>query len=103
MSLPESVPIHYGIKGCKRGYRTPCGRNTIGFPYIWVTEKHEEVTCGRCLRSSVLKVHIQDYGKADGIGQCGAEGRTMSHHELKRGRITCSKCIAVYQKEAKAS
>ena len=34
---------------------------------------------------------------------CGREGeRTMSRHEIKRGRITCARCLEVYaEREAK--
>lgn len=36
------------------------------------------------------------YVEKDHIGLCGGEGRTMTHHELSRGRITCPDCIVIY-------
>ena len=41
-------------------------------------------------------VHLQNHGKAAGVALCGANGKTMSHHEIKRGRITCATCLATY-------
>ena len=41
-------------------------------------------------------VHLQDYRKADGVALCGENGKTMSHHEIKRGRITCATCLTTY-------
>ena len=45
-------------------------------------------------------VHLQDPRATDGNGLCGATGRTMSHHEIKRGRISCGACLIehAYQK-----
>jgi len=44
--------------------------------------------------SAELKTHLQDYGKPAGTARCGAAGvETMSHHEIKRGRITCPECL----------
>ena len=37
---------------------------------------------------------LQGYGQPDGVGRCGRSNKTMSHHELKRGRITCPECLA---------
>ena len=39
------------------------------------------------------EIHLQNYGKSDGTGKCGKQGKTMSHHELKRGKITCVECL----------
>ena len=44
-------------------------------------------------------VHLQNYGQPDGTALCGAQGRTMSHHELKRGRITCPACITAHARQ----
>ena len=40
-------------------------------------------------------IHIQHPRLPDGIGNCGESGRCMSHHEIKRGRITCTECIRI--------
>ena len=40
--------------------------------------------------------HLQDYKQPMDSSLCGDAGRTMSHHELKRKRITCSRCIQLY-------
>ena len=43
------------------------------------------------------RVHLQDYRAGDGVAVCGAINvRTMSHHELKRNRITCPPCMRIY-------
>lgn len=42
-----------------------------------------------------METHLADYGAATG-SLCGADGRAMSHHEIKRGRITCRECLARY-------
>ena len=48
-------------------------------------------------------VHLQDYGNPDGTTLCGTNGKTMSHHEIKRGRITCAACLATYTPPAKSA
>ena len=43
------------------------------------------------------RIHLQDYRFIDGTAVCGDfQVKTMSHHELKRNRITCPPCIRVY-------
>ena len=48
-------------------------------------------------------VHLQDYGKPDGTALCGSNGKTMSHHEIKRGRITCAACLTSYTPPVKSA
>ena len=39
-------------------------------------------------------VHLQDTGQPDGVALCGCiRVKTMSHHEIKRQRITCAACL----------
>ena len=45
-------------------------------------------------------IHIYD-ASATGVGICGVEGRTMSWHEIKRGRITCGNCLMKYDARRK--
>ena len=42
------------------------------------------------------QVHLQDYKHSMDTSLCGGRGRIMSHHELKRNRITCSRCVYLY-------
>ena len=44
-------------------------------------------------KNPVELVHLQKYDKPDGTGLCNAIGKTMSHHEIKRGKITCPGCL----------
>ena len=37
----------------------------------------------------------------DHIGLCGGEGRTMSHHELARGKINCDRCLKIWSDNLK--
>ena len=44
------------------------------------------------------EIHIQDYRSPDGTGRCGVEDvKTMSAHEIKRGRINCVPCLQSIQ------
>ena len=51
-------------------------------------------------------VHLQDASAIytgdhlQGWAVCGAYGRTSSHHELKRGGITCAECLAEHARRA---
>ncbi|MDD9989027.1 MAG: hypothetical protein OXQ31_22340 [Spirochaetaceae bacterium] len=48
-----------------------------------------------------LKTHLQDSAQPDGTARCGAvEVVTMSHHEIKRGRITCAECLMAVHDDA---
>lgn len=35
------------------------------------------------------------------LALCGEVGKTMSAHEVKRGRITCRRCLELYSLEKK--
>ena len=37
--------------------------------------------------------HLQDPANPHDAPLCGQSGRTMSHHEIKRGRINCPHCL----------
>ena len=131
---------HMGIDG-KRGVKTPCGRNNIGF-CLFFSYDAAEVTCKPCKRTNAFKlieaqagpteepeptttettehdtevaptlmghmgaahaettIHLQDYTQLDGVGLCGESGRTMSHHEIKRGRISCGECLQRHSEPA---
>ena len=42
-------------------------------------------------------VHLQNYSQPEGTALCGLVGaRTVSRHEIKRGRITCPNCLAIH-------
>lgn len=47
-------------------------------------------------------IHLQDYASgSDGVSLCGrSDVTTMSHHEIKRGRISCSDCLREYSDPA---
>ena len=55
-------------------------------------------------------VHLPDYSQPDAnrpgefpTAKCGAENaRTMSAHEIKRGRVTCPDCLALHGEEQAA-
>ena len=52
------------------------------------------------------KIHLQNLRRFyhtdhDGGATCGAkvsDSKIMSHHELKRGKITCGKCLTIFAK-----
>ena len=51
----------------------------------------------------IMKMHIYKSRKIDGTWHdstlCGADGKSMSWHEVKRGRITCPECLVRFIKE----
>lgn len=43
--------------------------------------------------------HLQGSSQNGHNAACGRSGRTLSRHELKRGRVNCPDCIDLYRKE----
>lgn len=100
-TVPEAVRP-YAFRICRR-----CGLEPLaGYRDMTAAEIEAEAKGARDAETRP-HVHLPDYGHPDftphdtqGPAKCGAENvRTMSHHEIKRGRITCPRCLSLHAGE----
>ena len=76
------------------GYCPDCGtKMDQANSFIGFVHGVNGVHCRSCIAEPIPVTHLYDPNR-DGHGVCGAAGPTMSHHEIKRGRITCGPCLA---------